>query len=126
MPDSAAVPQELAPDLLPPPFSGGARPGLLDVLAPLAAETRTGRDLVVLVDGLGWGLLKQHRALTPTLRALAGETMKVRTVFPSTTATAMVSLHTGLARGEAPAAALAAAAERTGIRAPFLCHGNGF
>ncbi|MBM7500482.1 hypothetical protein JOD52_001322 [Brachybacterium muris] len=97
MPDSAAVPEELAPDLLPPPFSGGARPGLLDVLAPLAAETRTGRDLVVLVDGLGWGLLKQHRALTPTLRALAGETTKVRTVFPSTTATAMVSLHTGLA-----------------------------
>ncbi|MCT2262353.1 alkaline phosphatase family protein [Brachybacterium muris] len=91
------MPQELAPDLLPPPFSGGARPGLLDVLAPLAAETRTGRDLVVLVDGLGWGLLKQHRALTPTLRALAGETTKVRTVFPSTTATAMVSLHTGLA-----------------------------
>lgn len=36
------------------------------------------------------------------------------------------ALHTGLARGEAPAAALAAAAERTGIRAPFLCHGNGF
>lgn len=97
MPDSAAVSEDLAPDLLPPPFSGGARPGLLDVLAPLAAETRTGRDLVVLVDGLGWGLLKQHRALTPTLRALAGETTKVRTVFPSTTATAMVSLHTGLA-----------------------------
>lgn len=97
MPDSAAASEDLAPDLLPPPFSGGARPGLLDVLAPLANETRTGRDLVVLVDGLGWGLLKQHRALTPTLRALAGETTKVRTVFPSTTATAMVSLHTGLA-----------------------------
>lgn len=97
MPDSSAVPENLAPDLLPPPFAGGERPGLLDVLAPLASADRTGRDLVVLVDGLGWGLLKQHRALTPTLRALAGETTKVRTVFPSTTATAMVSLHTGLA-----------------------------
>lgn len=36
------------------------------------------------------------------------------------------ALHAGLAQGESPATALAAAAERTGIRAPFLCHGNGF
>src|SRR5699024_10946381 len=35
-------------------------------------------------------------ALTPTLRRLEGETARVRTVAPSTTATAMVSLHTGL------------------------------
>lgn len=97
MPHSDAVPEPLAPDLLPPPFAGGEHPGLLDVLSPLASKERRGRDLVVMVDGLGWGLLKQHRALTPTLRALAGETTKVRTVFPSTTVTAMVSLHTGLA-----------------------------
>lgn len=36
------------------------------------------------------------------------------------------ALHAELAVGSPPAAALAAAAERTGIRSPFLCHGNGF
>lgn len=86
----------LAPDLLPAPFAAYARPGLLDVLEPLSRADRTGRDLVVLVDGLGADLLEQHRALTPTLRRLADRTTRIRTVFPSTTATAMVSLHTAL------------------------------
>lgn len=36
------------------------------------------------------------------------------------------ALHGGLARGVAPAVALAEATERTGILTPFLCHGNGF
>ena len=36
------------------------------------------------------------------------------------------ALHTGLAAGEPPAVALAAASARTGIRSPFLVHGNGF
>lgn len=36
------------------------------------------------------------------------------------------AVHTGISRGVAPAVALAAAADSTGIRAPFHCHGNGF
>ncbi|MFS0894904.1 CHAT domain-containing protein [Microbacterium sp. 179-I 3D3 NHS] len=36
------------------------------------------------------------------------------------------AVHAGLARGEAPVVALASAAESTGLRAPFHCHGNGF
>jgi len=36
------------------------------------------------------------------------------------------ALHEGLAAGVSPAAALAEAGRRTGIRTPFLCHGNGF
>ncbi|KJQ56079.1 CHAT domain-containing protein [Microbacterium sp. SA39] len=36
------------------------------------------------------------------------------------------AVHTGLAEGLAPAVALAAASDSTGIRAPFQCHGNGF
>jgi tetratricopeptide (TPR) repeat protein len=35
------------------------------------------------------------------------------------------AVHTGLARGIAPAVALASASDSTGIRAPFQCHGNG-
>ncbi|MFT4259681.1 CHAT domain-containing protein [Microbacterium sp.] len=38
----------------------------------------------------------------------------------------LAALHTGLARGEDPAAALAAASVSTGLRAPFQCHGSGF
>lgn len=83
-------------DLLPPPFAQGARPGLLDVLAPLVTSPAPGRDLVVLLDGVGSELLEEHRALTPTLRRLAPQTDRVRTVAPTTTASAMVSLHTAL------------------------------
>lgn len=36
------------------------------------------------------------------------------------------ALHAGLARGLAPAVALAEATQDTGIRSPFVCHGNGF
>lgn len=84
-------------DLLAPPFVAGERPGLLDVLAPLASAPEEGRDLVVLLDGVGADLLAEHRALTPTLRRLEGSVERIRTVTPSTTASAMVSLHTGLA-----------------------------
>ena len=84
-------------DLLAPPFVAGERPGLLDVLAPLASAPQEGRDLVVLLDGVGADLLTEHRALTPTLRRLEGSVERIRTVTPSTTASAMVSLHTGLA-----------------------------
>ena len=84
-------------DLLAPPFAAGERPGLLDVLAPLASAPEEGRDLVVLLDGVGADLLTEHRALTPTLRRLEGSVERIRTVTPSTTASAMVSLHTGLA-----------------------------
>lgn len=36
------------------------------------------------------------------------------------------AVHTGLARGETPAVALAAASATTGHRTPFQCHGSGF
>ncbi|GAA1486124.1 nucleotide pyrophosphatase/phosphodiesterase family protein [Brachybacterium fresconis] len=90
------LPADWPQDLLPPPFAGGARPGQLDVIEPLLAAPEPGRDLVVVLDGVGSDLLIEHRSLTPTLRRLEGDTTRVRTVFPSTTATAMVSLHTGL------------------------------
>ena len=94
--DDPALP-DWPEDLLAPPFAAGERPGLLDVLAPLASALEEGRDLVVLLDGVGADLLAEHRALTPTLRRLEGSVERTRTVTPSTTASAMVSLHTGLA-----------------------------
>ena len=93
---SAAAVPDWPEDLLPPPFAAGERPGQLDVIAPLVSEPEPGRDLVVLLDGVGAELLAAHRALTPTLRRLEDVTTSLRTVTPATTATAMVSLHTGL------------------------------
>lgn len=90
------APLAAATDLLPPPYAGGAEPGLPGVLAPLLLTPRRGRDVVVLIDGLGFQQLSQHLALTPTLRALRDRTQKIRTVAPATTAAAMASLLTGL------------------------------
>jgi hypothetical protein len=83
-------------DLLPPPFADGDRPGLLDVLRPLVRSPQPGRDLVVVLDGVGSDLLREHRSLTPALRRLEADTARVRTVAPATTSSAIVSLHTGL------------------------------
>lgn len=38
----------------------------------------------------------------------------------------LAALHEGLAAGDEPAMALAAASARTGLRTPFQCHGSGF
>lgn len=96
-----SAPGALAPDLLPAPWADGQRPGLLDVLAPLlpAADQAParGRDLVVLLDGLGSELLAENLALAPVLRSLHGGARSVRTVFPATTASAITSLLTGRA-----------------------------
>jgi hypothetical protein len=95
--DARAALPDWPGDLLPPPFAAGERPGQLDVISQLVSAPEPGRDLVVLLDGVGAELLAAHRALTPTLRRLEDVTTSLRTVTPATTATAMVSLHTGLA-----------------------------
>lgn len=53
--------------------------------------------VVVLIDGLGWRLLQEHRDAAPTISGLDGSGMP--TVFPSTTAAALGSLGTGLLPG---------------------------
>ena len=57
------------------------------------------RAVVVLVlDGLGWDQLQTHRALMPTVAAMAGQS--IQTVAPTTTATALTSITTGLTPAE--------------------------
>jgi hypothetical protein len=57
------------------------------------------RQVVLLViDGLGWEQLQERRAAAPTLAAMAGR--PITTVAPSTTATALTSITTGLPPGE--------------------------
>ena len=57
------------------------------------------RQVVLLVlDGLGWEQLQQRAAVAPTLAGMAGG--PITTVAPSTTATALTSITTGLTPGE--------------------------
>lgn len=79
----------------------GIVPGLLGPVAPawLPAELVRARQRVLLVvDGLGWEQLQARTHLAPTLASLAGG--PITTVVPSTTATALASLSTGLAPAE--------------------------
>ncbi|RLE23893.1 MAG: PglZ domain-containing protein [Actinobacteria bacterium] len=57
-------------------------------------------DQVVLLvlDGLGWDQLQDHLDLMPTLAAMSGGS--IQTVAPTTTATALTSITTGLAPAE--------------------------
>ncbi|CAN5658019.1 alkaline phosphatase family protein [soil metagenome] len=65
----------------------------------LPAPAVDANQVVLLVlDGLGWDQLAPRRALAPTLSAMAGG--PISTVVPSTTATALTSLATGLAPGD--------------------------
>ena len=82
----------------------GLIPALLGpVGAPLPAwipaEVASCRHVVLLVvDGLGWEQLEARRALVPTLAAMHGR--PITTVCPTTTATALTSITTGLTPGE--------------------------
>jgi predicted AlkP superfamily pyrophosphatase or phosphodiesterase len=54
--------------------------------------------LLLVLDGLGWQQLQQHRALMPLVASMTGG--PITSVVPSTTATALTSITTGLSPGE--------------------------
>ncbi|MFD4366706.1 alkaline phosphatase family protein [Rhodococcus sp. NPDC058521] len=57
----------------------------------------TNRAVVLLVDGMGWNVLRKHGADAPFLAELGGR--PIRAGFPTTTATSIASLATGLPSG---------------------------
>lgn len=81
----------------------GIVPAVLAPRGPSAAwlptPARGARQVVLLVlDGLGWEQLRERTSVAPTLSAMTGG--PVTTVAPSTTATALTSITTGLTPGE--------------------------
>lgn len=54
--------------------------------------------VLLVIDGLGWDHLQARRHVAPTLAAMDGRS--ITTVAPSTTATALTSITTGLTPGE--------------------------
>lgn len=56
------------------------------------------RVVLLVIDGLGWNQLQTRRAVAPTLAAMVGG--PITSVAPSTTASALTSISTGLPPGE--------------------------
>jgi type I phosphodiesterase/nucleotide pyrophosphatase len=67
---------------------------------PIVGEEVTNAPAVVVLvlDGLGWSQLRARATIAPTLASMAGGA--VTTVAPSTTATALTSISTGMPPGE--------------------------
>jgi hypothetical protein len=63
--------------------------------APVASAKRA---VLLVLDGLGWDQFQAHRDLMPTLSSMVGG--PIHTVAPTTTATALTSIATGLTPGE--------------------------
>jgi hypothetical protein len=81
---------ELVPSLL-------SSLGVADFANPLAIEPAV-RVCLLLVDGLGWELLRANPGSAPFLNSIAYEPLT--TGFPATTAASLSSLATGVAPGE--------------------------
>jgi Type I phosphodiesterase / nucleotide pyrophosphatase len=58
------------------------------------------RACLLIVDGLGWELLRDHPAVAPFLSELARNSKPITAGFPATTVTSLGSLGTGLAPGQ--------------------------
>ncbi|CAM05538.1 putative AlkP superfamily pyrophosphatase or phosphodiesterase [Saccharopolyspora erythraea NRRL 2338] len=83
------------PDVLPSLLAAMGTPGFTDTVGFPACRNAA----VLLVDGLGWDLLRAYAADAPFLASLAtGNPVKVG--FPTTTATSITSLGTGSLAGE--------------------------
>lgn len=100
---SESVPSPLLPDYRGATVCGivpgvlGCAPGQRPNWFP--EPVQQARQVVLLVvDGLGWRQFEQHRHLLPTLASLQGGA--ISTVAPTTTATALTSITTGLAPAE--------------------------
>jgi hypothetical protein len=77
----------------------GPEPWIRSVPAWMPREVAAADQVVLLVlDGLGWEQLQEHRDLMPTLAAMHGG--PITTVAPTTTATALSSIATGLTPAE--------------------------
>ena len=103
--DPVATPSPVIPDYQGPNIRGIV-PALLgpgdwrtELPAWMPDEVRHARQAVLLVlDGLGWDQLQDHRHLMPTVSSLNGG--PITSVAPTTTATALSSIATGLTPGE--------------------------
>lgn len=105
--DSHSFTSSMLPDgLVLPDYDGacisGIVPALLDAssewpawLPVVAAEAE--QVVLLVLDGIGWHQLQDRRHLAPTMASMVGGA--ITSVAPSTTATALTSISTGVAPG---------------------------
>ena len=96
IPDAPQYGQATLSEILPSAATALGVPGFSNALG----LQPTKRVVVIMVDGLGWNQLKSHVGHAPFLRSLFAEGRKLGTGFPSTTATSLSSLATGVTPGE--------------------------
>lgn len=77
----------------------GAHLGVRDAGVPALDLPPSHRWVVVMVDGLGHDLLRQHMAIAPYFADLFGDGQEITATVPSTTATSLTSLGSGTAPG---------------------------
>lgn len=89
-------------DLLRPDYGGACITGIIPAIVgdrPMPGMPAVVADasavVLLLVDGLGWQAVEAHRSLLPAIGSLEGG--PITTVVPSTTASALTSITTGLA-----------------------------
>ncbi|MEM7322005.1 MAG: alkaline phosphatase family protein [Actinomycetota bacterium] len=93
-----------APTLVPPAFGRGCITDLMSALlhpdarSPLPADFGAGPRVLLVLDGLGWDQLQDHKDVLPTVSTFVGG--PITTVAPSTTAAALTSITTALPPGE--------------------------
>lgn len=97
-PTAPIIPNYTGPNVrgLIPAFLGPMGAPLPAWIPEIAAQAR--QVVLFVVDGLGWDQLQARRDLAPTMAAMAGG--PITTVAPTTTATALTSITTGLTPGE--------------------------
>jgi Type I phosphodiesterase / nucleotide pyrophosphatase len=106
----AAGPEAVGPDTAPlvPRYGESTLADLAtSVLASLGMDGQpnplglaaASRVCLLVIDGLGWDLLRQHMAAAPFLSELAWSGRPLTAGFPSTTVTSLSSLGTGLVPG---------------------------
>src|ERR1700733_5550492 len=76
------------------PVGGSARPRNVLGLQPAR------RACLLIVDGLGWELLRDHPAVAPFLSELARNSKPITAGFPASTATSLGSIGTGCPPGQ--------------------------
>ncbi len=101
-------------DVLPSVLAALGLPGESNPLGLDAAQ----RVCVLLVDGLGWQLLRRHADIAPFLSSLPGRPLTAG--FPSTTATSLASLGTGLPPGQHGLTGYTSYVEEVGVPVNWL------
>lgn len=104
-PSSQALPDMVVPayesttlgELMP---SIGAHLGVSGFTQDAFRLPQSARYVVVLIDGLGWNLLRRAAREAPFLASLLGSAQPITSAVPSTTVTSLASLGTGLPPGQ--------------------------